>query len=114
MFGANVKGKLIIDKGAAKAIQQGASLLFNGIKTFQGKFRKNDVVEIYLRPSKSQNQTNKKEENLIILARAKTRYSSEELSRFDQLSKDERIEYFQEHNIREIVSHEHMAFIDEE
>ncbi len=114
MFGANVKGKLIVDSGAANAIQEGASLLFNGILNFEGKFRKNDVIEIYERRVKPGNMKNKKEEKLVNLARAKTRYSSEELQRFEKLEKEERLEYFKEQNIREIVSHEHMAFIERE
>jgi glutamate 5-kinase len=43
---SEVKGKLIIDKGAEKALKQGKSLLPAGIKDVEGYFSKGDVVAI--------------------------------------------------------------------
>ncbi|WP_457641232.1 glutamate 5-kinase [Persephonella sp.] len=40
------KGKIIVDKGAEKAIKEGKSLLPAGIKDIEGIFSKNDVVAI--------------------------------------------------------------------
>ena len=80
MFAANVKGNIFIDSGASRAIQNGASLLFNGITRFTGKFRKKDIVEIYEVKERDPSLTLKEHpENFELIARARTRYSSEEM-----------------------------------
>jgi glutamate 5-kinase len=99
IFGANIKGKIMIDQGAKKAVEDGASLLFNGILKIEGSFEKGVVVSIL------------SAENLII-ARGKTNYSAGELHRFKTVPKQMRKEYFAMNNIREIISHENMAFTD--
>ena len=42
-----VKGSMIIDIGAIKALKKGASLLPAGVKKVSGKFEKGDAVNIY-------------------------------------------------------------------
>ena len=48
MSGLSTKGKLVVDSGAAMALQkQNRSLLATGIKEVEGKFQRGDVVTIY-------------------------------------------------------------------
>jgi glutamate 5-kinase len=107
IFGANMKGKLFVDNGAKDAILHGASLLFQGIQDYQGDFKENDVVGIFS-PTDEKTETDKAGYELF--ARGLVNYSHEELERFAHLPLDLRKQYFQQNCIREIVSHEHMAF----
>ena len=54
-----VKGKIYIDKGAAKALQDGNSLLPSGVKKTVGDFERGDAVEIIL----TSDPHNNKEQN---------------------------------------------------
>lgn len=110
MFAANVKGKIYIDEGAAHAIRSGASLLFNGIVRIDGDFDRDDIVEIHV--LSDGNSEKDSSVNSYIIAKARVNYDSSALRRFAQLSQDERKRYFKKQNIREIISHEHMVFID--
>jgi glutamate 5-kinase len=48
MSGLCVRGKLTVDTGAAMALkEQNRSLLAAGIKSFQGKFQRGDIVNIF-------------------------------------------------------------------
>ncbi len=68
-FGAKVKGSIVIDDGAAKAIlNKGASLLSPGITSAQGDFAVKDVVSIT-------------DTNGAILATGITNYSSQQLDK---------------------------------
>ena len=50
----NVNGKIIIDAGAAKAVQlKGASLLPSGIVSVEGNFKQGEAVNIFVRDGKS-------------------------------------------------------------
>lgn len=60
-------GKIIVDQGAATALQSRKSLLIVGVKSFDGDFAKGEIVEI----STEANE---------IIAVGKTRLSSQELS----------------------------------
>ena len=42
----SVKGSIVVDAGAAKALRSGASLLPAGAKLVQGEFRRGDVIDI--------------------------------------------------------------------
>jgi len=46
LFATNAEGTIIVDKGATKALRNGASLLLPGIIEVQGKFVEREVVEI--------------------------------------------------------------------
>jgi glutamate 5-kinase len=107
IFGANVKGKIVIDAGAVDAITNGASLLMQGIKEFTGSFNKGDVVRIV---GECSNEETGEAEDLMI-ARARISYSSLELQHFQNLAPEKRKEYFKANNIREIISHENMVFL---
>ncbi|MFH1310434.1 MAG: glutamate 5-kinase [Candidatus Omnitrophota bacterium] len=68
-FSIKAKGKIIVDKGAEKAlVDNKKSLLPSGILQIEGKFSEGDVVEIFT--------TNKK-----IIARGLSNYSSEEIKK---------------------------------
>ena len=45
--GLKILGKLIIDKGASKALMSGSSLLPAGVLEVEGNFEKGDLIEIY-------------------------------------------------------------------
>ena len=95
IFGANLNGRLVVDAGAERALGKGASLLFNGITEIEGAFQKGDIVGII---------------SGDMFVRGKVNYSAAELRRFSATSAELRKEYFAVNNIREIVSHENMAF----
>lgn len=107
IFGANVKGKIQIDDGAKKAIESGASLLFQGIQEFSGNFNKGDVVGIIT--TIIDPETKEREE--FVIARAKINYSLDELQHIHNIPHDKRKDYFKLNNIREIISHENMVFV---
>ena len=68
-FGAQTKGKIIIDEGAKKAIlSKSASLLSPGITDIKGEFNEKDVVDI-------------SDKDEAVLARGITNYSSQKLIR---------------------------------
>ncbi|MDD2430522.1 MAG: glutamate 5-kinase [Firmicutes bacterium] len=78
-FGANCSGTLVIDRGAADALlDQGKSLLSNGVLEVKGDFAKGDVVVI-------------EDEDGIIIARGQSRFSSQELGRIAGLCSSEAI-----------------------
>jgi glutamate 5-kinase len=106
IFGANLKGKISIDEGAKQAIMKGASLLFSGIKDFTGNFNRGDIVGIVVETYEE--ETKDIHEEMIV--RGKINFSMEELTRIKNMNKEVRIEYFSQNNIREIISHEYMAF----
>jgi glutamate 5-kinase len=106
LFGANLKGKIVVDEGAVQALINGASLLFNGIAAINGDFQEGDIVAICHKNEKSEFEDVK----AGMFARAKINYSSDELQRFRNMTKEMRKEYFKVNNIREIISHENMAF----
>lgn len=67
-FGAKPKGVLVVDDGAKAALQSGGkSLLLPGVVSWQGHFKKNDIVVI-------------KDRNNHEIARGKSNYSLSELN----------------------------------
>ncbi len=107
IFGANVKGRILIDEGAKDAITNGASLLLQGIKEFSGTFNKGDVVRVVC--TITSQETGELEDEMI--ARARINYSIHELQHFENIPVKDRKEYFKINNIREIISHENMVFL---
>jgi glutamate 5-kinase len=108
-FGANLKGKIFIDEGAKQAIFDGASLLFQGIKEIQGNFKEDDVVGIY-GPKEKDPSKNIKEEEYEMIARARINFSRDSLDRYNNMTKEDRKQYFKQNKIREIITHDEMAF----
>ena len=64
--GSVITGRIVLDKGAVKAIQNRKSLLSVGVLEYIGEFEKGEVVEI-LDPSK----------NSVAIARCADTYASE-------------------------------------
>ena len=96
IYGGIVRGNLDIDKGAKRAITNGASLLFGGITGIEGDFQKNDIVTISYDDE--------------VFAKGIVNYSTETLERFANMDKEEVLKYFKKHGIREIITHEKMGF----
>ena len=99
MYGTNISGSLLIDEGAENAIHKDASLLFAGIQDCTGNFSKGDIIAL-------------KSMNGSVIARGKTKYSSDALTRFKNMNETDRKEYFKKQNVREIISHKEMVFLD--
>lgn len=73
-FTVKPKGGIYIDKGAEEAIvMKGKSLLASGIVSFEGGFKKGDVVSVFLKNGNNE------------LARGLTNYSSDELKKIKGL-----------------------------
>lgn len=62
--GSLPNGKIIVDEGAAKALEKRKSLLLVGVKEIDGEFEKGDIVEIYIKGKEES-------EDLLAVARAK-------------------------------------------
>ncbi len=65
-------GKIVIDLGAAKAVQyKGASLLSSGVLACEGDFKKGEPVEVYVKEGKTLN----------VIAKGVTQYNSNDLKK---------------------------------
>ncbi|HOA91050.1 MAG: glutamate 5-kinase [Bacillota bacterium] len=77
MFGAASSGSIVVDNGAKEALlEQGKSLLSNGILEVKGDFKRGDVVVV-------------EDEDGSIIARGQSRFSSDELLEMIGLCSDE-------------------------
>ena len=70
--GVSPKGKLVVDSGAAFAINKGKSLLPVGIKKVLGKFGRGDALEIFYEEEDKQRR---------VIAKGLTKYSSADLTK---------------------------------
>ncbi|MFH1622089.1 MAG: glutamate 5-kinase [Candidatus Omnitrophota bacterium] len=79
VFGAKIKGKIIIDDGAVKAIlNKAASLLSPGVTSLHGEFKAKDVIEIA-------------DKNGEVLAKGITNYSSQQLDKIKGKKSDKEV-----------------------
>lgn len=88
-FVAGARGDLRVDEGAHKALLDGKSLLLPGIKSFEGDFKKNDVVCVTSSTGK-------------ILAKGISNYSSSDLHKIDDKK-----------GKQEVIHRDHLILIQE-
>ncbi|MFX0103412.1 MAG: glutamate 5-kinase [Candidatus Hodarchaeota archaeon] len=98
IFAANVSGKITLDDGAIKALHEGASLLLPGIKDCSGTFHKDDVIEFW------------DEKQAKLIGKGITNHSSQEISRYLELYKQDPRSY-KAQNIGEIIHRDKFTLI---
>ncbi|MHA1917009.1 MAG: glutamate 5-kinase [Candidatus Ranarchaeia archaeon] len=98
VYAANVGGSCIVDKGAKKAITNGASLLFPGILKLDGDFNKGDVIQILNEDGKE-------------FAKGVVNFSASEIKKFLKYTK--KPEYSILKNIlNEVISHNNICLVE--
>jgi glutamate 5-kinase len=98
VFAANVSGKIMLDKGALKAVSGGASILLPGIVQTSGEFHKGDVVEVW------------DENGSKLIGKGLANYSSDEIERFLMLQKSDR-DALKRESVSEVIVRDNFALM---
>ncbi|NMC06314.1 MAG: glutamate 5-kinase [Candidatus Lokiarchaeota archaeon] len=98
VFAANVSGKIMLDKGAVKAVSGGASILLPGVVHVSGDFHKGDVVEVWDEPGSK------------LLGKGLANYSSGEIDRLIKLRTRDR-ETFKREPVEEVILRDNLALM---
>jgi glutamate 5-kinase len=92
-------GRLVLDEGAQRAIQQqGRSLLAIGVRRVEGNFQKGDVVSLFNEPG-------------VEIARGLTNYGSEELRRIAGQAKEQIVEILGHRPYDEVIHRDNLAIL---
>ncbi len=98
LFASSPRGRLVVDEGAKRALNKGASLLVKGITAVTGKFSKGDVVSIRDTAGK-------------VVGNGIVNYSCREIERIIAMPPEIQAEFLKLMEIKEIVSSKKMTFL---
>ncbi|WP_434968572.1 glutamate 5-kinase [Rosettibacter firmus] len=105
LYALPANGKIIVDSGAAKAIQKkGASLLPSGIIDIEGEFKKNEAVEVYLKDAN----------DLRLIAKGITQYNSNELKKIQGKKSNQIKNILGYLRTEEVIHRDELVLIDNE
>ncbi|MBN2150111.1 MAG: glutamate 5-kinase [Candidatus Lokiarchaeota archaeon] len=96
VFAANVSGKIMLDEGAVKAVEGGASILLPGVVATAGEFHEGEVVEVWDRGRSR------------LIGKGLSNHSSHEIERLIGLHRKDR-EAFKKESASEVILRENFA-----
>lgn len=100
-FGLKAKGKIVVDKGAEKALNSGKSLLAKGVIECEGQFKSGDMIIVYSEDGEE-------------IARGLTGYGFEEMEKIKRKSSDEIDKILGLHGTKEVIHRDEMYLAEGE